>query len=61
MARVESLSHDEALEQMLLYNHTLATICVEKFRHLRRGVRLFRWAFGVWAVLLVLLNLKVFF
>src|SRR5262249_47297262 len=61
VARVEGLSHDEALEQMLLYNHTLASICVEKFSHLRWGVRLFRWAFGCWAVLMVLVNLKVLF
>jgi hypothetical protein len=30
VARVGSISHEEALEQILIYNHTLATICVEK-------------------------------
>ena len=59
--RVEALSHDEALEQILIYNHTLATICVEKFRHLKAGVRLFRGAFLCWVVLIVLLNLRALF
>ena len=49
------------MEEILIYNHNLATICVEKFRHLGKGVRLFRWAFGSWLLLMVLLNLKVLF
>lgn len=59
--RVGSIGHDEALTQILIYNHTLATICVEKFSHLNRGVRLFRWAFGCWLTLMILLNVKVLF
>ena len=61
LARVGSISHEEALEQILIYNHTLATICVDKFRHLGRGVRLFRWAFACWLVLIVLVNLRILF
>lgn len=61
VARVAALTHEHALEHMLRYNHTLATICVDKFRHLRRGLSLFRWAFFAWAVLLVLLNFQVVF
>jgi Family of unknown function (DUF5706) len=59
--RVGAISHEEALEQILTYNHNLATICVEKFRHLGQGVRLFRIAFGAWIALIVLVNLKVLF
>ena len=61
VSRVSSMSHEEALEQILIYNHTLALICVEKFRHLGKGVKLFRVAFGCWLVLIVLINLKVLF
>jgi Family of unknown function (DUF5706) len=59
--RVATISHAEALEQILAYNHTLATICVEKFRHLGKGVKLFRVAFGAWLALIVLVNGKVLF
>jgi hypothetical protein len=59
--RVGSISHEEALEQILIYNHTLAKICVEKFRHLGRGVRMFRWAFACWLALIILVNLRILF
>jgi hypothetical protein len=61
LTRVGTISHDEALEHILTYNHTLATICVDKFRHLGRGVRLFRSAFGCWLTLVVLVNLRILF
>lgn len=61
VARVEAISHEQALEQILIYNHTLATICVEKFRHLARGVRLFRWSFACWIALIALVNLRRLF
>jgi len=61
MSRVGSISHEEALDQILIYNHTVATICVEKFRHLGQGVKLFRVAFVCWLLLIVLINLKVLF
>ena len=61
LERVGTISHEEALEQILIYNYTLATICVDKFRHLGRGVRLFRWAFASWLVLIVLVNLRMLF
>ena len=56
-----AISHEEALEQILTYNHTLARICVEKFRHLGQGVKLFRVSFASWLVLIVLINLKALF
>ncbi|WP_435010758.1 Pycsar system effector family protein [Tundrisphaera lichenicola] len=59
--KVGSISHEDALEQILIYNHTLATICVEKFRHLGKGVRFFRWAFACWLLLMVLVNLRILF
>ena len=61
MDRVGAISHEDALEQILIYNHTLATICVEKFLHLGRGVRMFRWAFASWTLLIVLVNLRILF
>ena len=59
--RVGSISHEEALEQILIYNHTLARICVDKFTHLGRGVRMFRWAFACWLALIILVNLRILF
>ncbi len=59
--RVEAMTHDDAVEQMINYNHTLATICVIKFAVLRRAVRLFEFAFGCWLVLVIVVNLRVFF
>jgi hypothetical protein len=59
--RVNEISHAEALEQILTYNHTLATICVEKFRHLGKGIKLFRVSFASWLLLILLVNLKVLF
>jgi hypothetical protein len=61
VGRVGAISHEEALEQILIYNHTLARICVEKFRHLGRGVRMFRWAFACWLLLIILVNLRILF
>jgi len=53
--RVESLTHDEALNHMLIYNHNLSIICVEKFRQLQRAIRLFQAASACWIVLMVLI------
>ena len=50
---VEGLSHEEAVSQILIYNHTLARICVEKFRHLKLAVRGFLAGAGFWLVLMV--------
>lgn len=61
LGRVGSITHEQALEEILIYNHNLATICVEKFRHLGRGVVWFRRAFVCWLALIVLVNLKVLF
>lgn len=58
--RVTGLSHDEALEEILVYNYTVSAICVDKFYHLRRGVRLLRAAFACWLALIVLVNVRAF-
>ena len=52
---VEALTPDAALDQMLAYNHTAATICVAKFRQLRPGLRLFEIAALCWLLLLIIL------
>ncbi len=54
VARVESMTPDEALEQMLSYNHTGSTICVAKFRELRRCFKCFQVAVAFWLPLMAL-------
>src|SRR4051812_12990099 len=49
--RATSMTMTEAVEQMLTYNHTAATICVEKFRQLRRALRMFEIAACCWLLL----------
>ena len=61
LERVEALTAEEALEQMLSYNHTASLICVEKQRQLRWAMRFFEGAAGCWAVLVVVLVLRAFF
>jgi hypothetical protein len=60
LRRVESLTPDQALEQMLSYNHTASQICTEKLRQLRRGMRCFEGAAACWAVLVVTLVVRTF-
>ena len=60
VARVEALSPDEALRQMLSYNHTASRICVEKLKQLRIGLRTFQWAAGCWILLVVILVVKAY-
>ena len=59
--RVEALTADEALEQILRYNHTLSRICVLKFARLRMAIRLFQAAFLCWFVLMLLISVRVVF
>jgi hypothetical protein len=59
--RVESLSANEALQQMLAYNHTGSQICVQKSVQLRRGMRFFEGAAACWAVLVAVLVIRTFF
>jgi hypothetical protein len=58
-ARVGSMSHDEALEQIVRYNHNLASICVDKFASLRKAVKLFKGAFVCWLSLMLILASRV--
>jgi hypothetical protein len=60
VARVEALSPDDALRQMLSYNHTASRICVEKLRQLRLGLRTFQWAAACWILLVVILVVKAY-
>ncbi len=59
--RVEAMTPDEALEQILCYNHTLATICVVKFARLRKAIHLCQGAFACWLVAMLLVSLKMVF
>jgi hypothetical protein len=60
LARVEALTAEDALQQMLSYNHTTSLICTQKVRQLRRGLRCFEYAAGCWAVLVVVLVVRNF-
>lgn len=59
--RVESMSMRDAIEQILTYNHTAATICVEKYRQLRRALRSFEMAAICWVMLAEVLILRSIF
>lgn len=61
VARVESLSADEAMRQMLSYNHTASRICVDKLKQLRLGLRSFQWAAACWMLLVVVLVTRAYF
>ena len=58
VARVEALTMPEAVDQILLYNHTAATICAEKFKQLDRALRFFEAASACWLVLVLILVAK---
>jgi MFS family permease len=60
VARVEALSPDDALRQMLSYNHTASRICVDKLKQLRLGLRTFQWAAACWILLVVILVVKAY-
>ena len=57
-AKVESMTMQDALGQILLYNHTAATICAEKFKQLGRALRCFEAASACWLVLVLILVFK---
>ena len=56
--RVESMSMEDATGQILLYNHTAATICAEKYKQLDLTLRLFEAAAVCWLVLTLVLVFK---
>jgi hypothetical protein len=60
VAKVEALTPDEALRQMLNYNHTASRICIEKLRQLKLGLRTFQWAAACWILLVVVLVVKAY-
>ena len=53
--RVEAMTMEEAVGQILSYNHTAATICAEKYRQLRRALLCFEAAAACWLLLAVTL------
>lgn len=60
LAAVSSISHERALEEILNYNFTLASICVEKFRHLRMGIRAFEISFVCWVVMMIVTTFRAY-
>jgi hypothetical protein len=56
--RVESMSMEDATNQILLYNHTAATICAEKYKQLDRTLRVFEAAAACWLILTLVLVFK---
>lgn len=59
VSRVEALTPEQAVDQILLYNHTTSTICVAKFKQLWRGFRLFQVAVVCWFGLMALVAWEV--
>jgi hypothetical protein len=59
--RVEAMTPDEALDQILQYNHTLAGICVVKFGRLRIAIHLCQAASGFWLSSIILIAIRMFF
>ena len=57
-AKVEGMSMRDALDEILRYNHTAATICAEKFKQLGRTLRCFEAASACWLVLVLILVFK---
>src|SRR5215210_5864517 len=60
VTRVEALGPEEALRQMLSYNHTGSQICVQKVRQLRRAMRFFEFAAGCWLLLVIVVLVRTF-
>ena len=56
--RVESMTMEEAVGQILAYNHTAAMICAEKYRQLRLAIRFFEAAAACWLLLAGTLVIK---
>lgn len=59
--RVSTMTMDEAVDNILTYNHTAARICVEKFRQLRRALRSFELAACCWLLLSSILVMRSVF
>lgn len=55
LRQVEGLTSEQALDQMLLYNHTAAVIIVEKLRQLRYCFVWFQAALGAWLMMLAMI------
>jgi hypothetical protein len=61
LQRFATMSDDEAIAHILNYNYSLSCICTMKFRELRKAIRLFRYAFACWLVVMLLLNTRITF
>lgn len=59
-AQVQSMTPEQALEQLLNYNHTTSTICSEKFKQLKRGMKCFQIAAMTWGVLMAVVSYRMF-
>jgi hypothetical protein len=57
-AKVESMTMQQAVAEIMRYNHTAATICAEKYKHLGRSLRCFEAASACWLVLILVLVFK---
>lgn len=60
LARVRALTPEQAVQQMLSFNHTAATIVVNKFAQLALALRCFRLASVCWAMLIAILAHRAF-
>jgi hypothetical protein len=56
--RVGALTMENAVDEILRYNHTAAAICAEKFKQLGRCLRYFEVASACWLVLVAVVVYK---
>jgi hypothetical protein len=59
--RVSTMTMDDAVDNILSYNHTAARICVEKFKQLRRAMLSFQIAACCWLLLASVLVMRSVF
>jgi hypothetical protein len=59
--RVESLTMEQAVDEIIQYNHTAAAICAEKFKQLGRCFGFFEAASACWVLLVAVVAFKSLF
>jgi hypothetical protein len=57
---VRQLDAQSAIEHILNYNHTTATICTAKFKEFRPALKLFPWVALAWLAMTIVLSWQVF-
>lgn len=56
-ARISTLTHRQVVHKMLIYNHSLATLCTRKFSLVRRATACIRAEFLLWIIITLAVTL----